>query len=45
MSQRYNDNTKRSKPQDAQLGMLKIYEFCKKIQQGVFLAAGVNICL
>ena len=33
MSQRYNDNTKRPKPQDTQLGILKTYEFCQKIQQ------------
>ena len=28
MSQRYNDNTKRSKPQDTQLGILKV-QSCK----------------
>ena len=33
MSQRYNDNTKRPKLQDTQLGMLKFYVFCWKIQQ------------
>ena len=33
MSQRYNDKTKRPKSQDAQLGILKIYTFCQKIQQ------------
>ena len=33
MSQRYNDNTKRPKPQDTQLGISKIYAFCRKIQQ------------
>ena len=32
MSQRYNDNI-RPKPQDTQLGILKIYAFCWKIQQ------------
>ena len=34
MSQTY-DNTKRPKPQDIQLGILKIYAFCWKIQQKV----------
>ena len=33
MSQRYNDNTKRSKPKENQLGILKIYAFCQKIRQ------------
>ena len=33
MSQRYNDNTKRPKPKENQLGILKIYAFCWKIQQ------------
>ena len=33
MSQRYNDNTKRPKPQDTQLGILKTYAFCQKTQQ------------
>ena len=33
MSQRYNDNTKRPKLQDTQLGILKIYAFRRKIQQ------------
>ena len=33
MSQRYNDNTKRPKPQDTQLEILKICAFCRKIQQ------------
>ena len=33
MSQTYNDNIKRPKPQDTQLGILKIYPFCWKIQQ------------
>ena len=33
MSQTYNDNIKRLKPQDTQLGILKIYAFCWKIQQ------------
>ena len=35
MSQRYNDNTKRAKPQDTQLGILKFEAFCCKIQQRV----------
>ena len=33
MRQRYNDNTARSKPQENQLGILKIYTFCQKIRQ------------
>ena len=33
MSQLYNDNIKRSKPQDIQLGILKIYAFSWEIQQ------------
>ena len=33
MSQRYNDNIKRPKPQDTQLVILKIYPFCQKIQK------------
>ena len=32
MSQRYNDNTKRPKPKDNQLQILKNYAFCQKIQ-------------
>ena len=28
-----NDNTKRPKPKETQLGILKIYVFCQKIQQ------------
>ena len=33
MSQRYNDNIKRPKLQDTQLGILKFYVFCEEIQQ------------
>ena len=33
MSQRYNDNIKRPKSHDTQLGILEIYTFCLKIQQ------------
>ena len=33
MSQRYNDNIKRPKPQERQLEILKTYAFCQKIQQ------------
>ena len=33
MRQRYNDNTTMSKPQENQLGILKIYTFCQKIRQ------------
>ena len=35
MSQRYNDNIKRPKLQDIQLGILKIYAYFRKIQQRV----------
>ena len=34
MSQRYNDNIKRLKLQDIQLGILKVYAFCWKISRG-----------
>ena len=33
MSQRYHDNINRQKPKENQLGILKIYAFCQKIQQ------------
>ena len=33
MSQRYNYNIKRPKPKENQLGILKNYAFCQKIQQ------------
>ena len=33
MSQRYNDNIKRWKPEVIDLGILKMYAFCQKIQQ------------
>ena len=33
MRKRYTDNTKRPKPNENQLGILKIYAFCLKIQQ------------
>ena len=33
MSQRYNDNTKRLKLKENQLGILTTYAFCWKIQQ------------
>ena len=33
MSQRYNNNTKRPKPNENQLQILKKYAFCQKIQQ------------
>ena len=35
MSQTYYDNIKKPKLQDTQLGILKIYAFCQKIQQRV----------
>ena len=34
MSQKYNDNTKRPKPKENQPGVIKIYVFCPKVQQG-----------
>ena len=33
MSQRYSDSINRPKPQDTQIGILRIYAFCPKIQQ------------
>ena len=33
MSQAYNYNIKRPKPHDTQLGIVKVYAFCQKIQQ------------
>ena len=36
MSQRYNDNTKRPKPKENQLGILKIHAFWRKIQQRAY---------
>ena len=33
MSQKYNGNMRRPKPQDTQLGSLRIHAFCRKIQQ------------
>ena len=49
MSQRYNDKTKRPKPKENQLEILKIYAFCQKIQQRALApaesAAGVTIYL
>ena len=33
MSQKFNDNTKKQKSKKNQLGILKIYAFCWKIQQ------------
>ena len=33
MRKRYNDNTKRPKPKENKLGVLKTYAFCQKIQQ------------
>ena len=33
MRQRYNNNTKRPRPKENQLGILKIYTFWQKIQQ------------
>ena len=37
MSQRYNVNTKRPKPKENQLGILKIDTFCLKIQKRVLV--------
>ena len=49
MCQRYNDNTKRPMPKENELGILKIYTFCRIIQQRVSgpgeSAAGVTIYL
>ena len=49
MSQRYNDNTKRPKPKENQLEILKIFAFCQKIQQRASgpgeSTAGVSIYL
>ena len=33
MTQRYNNNTKRPKPKENHLRILKIYAFCQKIHQ------------
>ena len=33
MSQKCKENTKRPKPQNTQLGILKIFAFCWKIKQ------------
>ena len=33
MSQRYNDNTERPKLEENQLGILKVYAFCQKVQE------------
>ena len=33
MSQRYRDNTKRPNRKENQLGILRMYAFCQKIQQ------------
>ena len=33
MCQKYNSNTKLPKPQDTQLEILKMYTFCRKVQQ------------
>ena len=43
MSQRYNGDTKRPKPKEIQLGILKIYAFCWKIQQRA-LGPGESCC-
>ena len=45
MSQRYNDNIKRPKPQDTQLGILKTYAFCQKIRVQETALLGSCICL
>ena len=46
MNQRYNNNTKRPRPQDTQLGILKIYALCHTIQQRALVpresAAGIS---
>ena len=40
MSQRYNYYIKRPKPQDIQLGFLKIYAICQKIQHWASVPGG-----
>ena len=37
MNQRYNDNIKKPKLQDIQLGILNIYAYCQKIQQRILI--------
>ena len=50
MDETYNDNIKRPKLQDTQLGILKIYAFCQKFSRGPWvqeraLMALCSICL
>ena len=49
MSERYNDNTERLRLKENQLGILKVYAFCEKIQQRASSpeesAAGLHIYL
>ena len=40
MSQRYNDNIKRPKLKENQLGILKMFAFCQKILQRAFAGQG-----
>ena len=42
MSQKCKENTKRPKPQDTQLGILKIFAFCWKIKRRA-LGPGENV--
>ena len=42
MSQRYNDNTKRPKPNENVQGIFKIFAFCWKIQKRASGTVGVT---
>ena len=42
MSQKYNENIKRSKPQDTQLKIFKISAFCWKIQHYMYLSLRIH---
>ena len=45
MRQRYNDNTKRLKPKENQLGILKIYHFTRKFSRGPQVQEGALLGL
>ena len=44
MRQRYNNNTKRPKPKENQLEILKIYTICQKIQQKTLAPGECDWC-
>ena len=44
MRQRYNNNTKRPKPKENQLEILKIYAICQKIQQKTLAPGECDWC-